>query len=58
MSFKNIKLTTYTLFLAGLAMLLSGTYTENGGFQLAGGMLMFIASILALGQARGKDSSK
>jgi len=57
MNLKNIKSTTYALFVAGLVMLLTGTYTDNGGFQLAGGMLIFITLILALGQAGGKNSA-
>ena len=57
MSPKNIKPITYALLVAGSAILLTGTYTDNGGFQLAGGMLIFISLILALGQARGKNTA-
>jgi hypothetical protein len=38
-------------------MLLVGTYTENGGFQLAGAMLVVICLILALSQATSKNST-
>jgi hypothetical protein len=54
MNLKNIKSTTYALFVAGLVILLTGTYTDNGGFQLAGGMLIVITLIIALGQATSK----
>ncbi|MBL0077441.1 MAG: hypothetical protein IPP41_16560 [Rhodocyclaceae bacterium] len=57
MNLKNIKPTSYALLVAGLVMLLTGTYTDNGGFQLAGGMLIFITLIIALGQANGKKSA-
>lgn len=57
MKVTRIKSTTYALLVAGLVILSSGTYTDNGGFQLAGGMLIFIALILALSQASGKDPS-
>lgn len=55
MNLKKISATTCSLLVAGLAMLLTGSYTDNGGFQLAGGMLIFIALILALGEAGGKN---
>ena len=57
MNLKNIKSTTYALLVAGLFILLTGTYTDNGGFQLAGGMLIFVTLIIALGQATGKKSA-
>ncbi len=57
MNLKSIKSSTYGLIAAGLVILLSGTYTDNGGFQLAGGMLIFISLLIALRQAGGNDSS-
>ena len=57
MNLKHIKSTSYALLVAGLVMLLTGTYTDNGGFQVAGGMLIFITLIIALGQAGGKKSA-
>ena len=57
MNLKNIKSTSYALLVAGLVILLTGTYTDNGGFQLAGGMLIFITLIIALGQAGSKKST-
>lgn len=57
MNLKQIKSSTLTLLVCGLLMLLVGTYTENGGFQLAGAMLVVICLILALSQATGKSGS-
>jgi len=57
MNLKQIKSSTLTLLVCGLLMLLVGTYTENGGFQLAGAMLVVICLILALSQATGKNGS-
>jgi hypothetical protein len=57
MNLKQIKSSTLALLVCGLFILLVGTYTENGGFQLAGAMLVVICLILALSQAAGKNSS-
>ncbi len=57
MNLKLIKTSTVSLFVCGLFMLLVGTYTENGGFQLAGAMLVVICLILALRQATGMNDS-
>ena len=57
MNLKQIKSSTLTLLVCGLLMLLVGTYTANGGFQLAGAMLVVICLILALSQATGKNGS-
>jgi hypothetical protein len=56
MNLKNIKSTSYALLVAGLVILLVGTYTDNGGFQLAGGILIFVTLIIGLGQAKGNKS--
>ncbi|WP_269531749.1 hypothetical protein [Chitinimonas sp. BJYL2] len=53
-----IKSSTFALFVAGLLMLVVGTYTNNGGFQLAGGMLGFISLIMWIsnaGRRNGQD---
>ncbi len=57
MNLKQIKSSTYTLLICGFFILVVGTYTENGGFQLAGAMLAVICLILALSQATGKNGS-
>lgn len=56
MKSKLLRSPSFSLFVAGLVSLLVGTYTGNGGFQLAGGMLCFISVLLWLAQ-RGKRNS-
>ncbi len=56
MNSKLLKSPSFSLFVAGLVALLVGTYTDNGGFQLAGGMLCFISLVLWLANL-GKQSS-
>ena len=56
MNSKLVKSPNFSLFVAGLVTLLVGTYTDNGGFQLAGGMLCFISLVRWLA-SRGKQSS-
>ncbi len=59
MDFHRIRPSTIALALAAGFMLLVGTYTENGGFQLAGILLAVVAGIVALNQARSsRDSDK
>lgn len=57
MNLKQIKPSTVSLLVCGLLMILVGTYTDNGGFQLAGAMLALICVILALSQAGGKNGT-
>ena len=57
MNLKRVKPSTVSLLLCGFFILLVGTYTENGGFQLAGVMLAVICLILALGQATSKNGA-
>ena len=52
MQLSQIKPTTISLLLAALVMVVVGTYTDNGGFQLAGVILLVVASITAFNQAR------
>ena len=58
MKLNQIKPTTISLALAALVMLSVGTYTENGGFQLAGVILMAVVLITGFKQARDKDRSE
>ncbi|WP_187471129.1 hypothetical protein [Luteimonas viscosa] len=53
MKLRNIESTTWALLVAGLFVLAIGRWTDNGGFRLAGGMLIVVALILALAQAAG-----
>jgi ABC-type transport system involved in cytochrome bd biosynthesis fused ATPase/permease subunit len=56
MALRNIKPTTLALLLAALVMLAVGTYTDNGGFQLAGVILLVVVLITAFNQARDRGS--
>jgi len=53
---KRIKSTAYALLVAGLFLLTTGTCTDNGGFQLAGGLSIVVVVIQALPQAAGLPS--
>ena len=54
MQLSQIKPTTIALLLAALVMVVVGTYTDNGGFQLAGFILLFVAFVTAFNQAHGQ----
>ncbi len=56
MNLKSIWSSNHALLVAGLFMLLTGTYTDNGGFQLAGGILIFVTLVIVVGRANGKKS--
>ena len=56
MNLKQITSSTISLIVAAILLLVVGTYTDNGGFQLAGGLLT-ITLITAFNQARQRDSS-
>mgnify|MGYP001060731559 CR=1 FL=1 len=58
MNIKQIKSTTLALLAAGILVLVVGTYTSNGGFQLAGGMLLVVVAILAFNQARDRTGNR
>ena len=54
MNLKQIKSSTIALLVAGVLILAVGTYTTNGGFQLAGGLVLLAAIILAISQASSR----
>jgi hypothetical protein len=54
MNLKQIKSSTIALLVAGVLILAVGTYTTNGGFQLAGGLVLLVAIILAISQASSR----
>ncbi len=54
MNLKQIKSTTLAMLVAGALILVVGTYTTNGGFQLAGGLVLLVAIILAISQASSR----
>jgi len=55
MNFKLVKANTIALLLSGALVLAVGTYTENDGFQLAGGIMLLVAAILAFNQASDRS---
>ena len=54
MHFRQITPATISLLMAALVMLAVGTYTDNGGFQLAGVILLVVVLIAAFNQVRGR----
>lgn len=51
MNFRQIKPATFALMVAGILVLVVGAYTGNGGFKLAGGLILLPALILGFTQA-------
>lgn len=54
MNLKQIKSGTIALLVAGVLVFVVGTYTANGGFRLAGGLILVVAVILAISQASSR----
>ena len=46
---------TIALLVTGLFILATGAYTDNGGFQLAGALVLLVGVLLGLNQAAGRD---
>lgn len=57
MKLQQITSSTVALLLAALLVLLTGIYTDNGGFQLAGALLLLVAVLLAFKQGTNGDGS-
>jgi len=57
MNLRQITPATISLLVAALVWLLVGTYTDNGGFQLAGVILLVVVLITAFNQARDRGKS-
>lgn len=57
MNVKLIKSNSISLLAGGVLLLAVGTYTDNGGLQLAGGIMLLVAAILAFNQARGRPDN-
>lgn len=55
MNLKQIRPDSIALLVAGLFVLATGAYTENGGFQFAGLILLLVGGLLAFNQARQGD---
>ena len=48
MNARQLTSSTIALLVAGIVIFGVGTYTQNGGFQLAGGLVCLVAVIMAL----------
>ncbi len=57
MEFSRIRASTIALAVAAGLMLLVGTYTGNGGFQLAGVLIAVVAVVVAFNQARSSGGN-
>ena len=57
MHFRQIKPSTIALLVAALVMLAVGTYADNGGFKLAGIILLVVVLITEFNQARHQNKS-
>ena len=53
MNLKNIAAGAFALLVAGLLIAGVGTYTQNGGFQLAGAFVLLAGLVVAVKQAFG-----
>jgi len=51
MHFKKIKSNSIGLLAGSILLLAVGAYSDNGGFQFAGGIMLVVALILAFNQA-------
>ena len=58
MDFRRIKPTTFAILVVGVLALLVGTYTDNGGFQLAGGLFLLVAVIVGFNEANRRDGGR
>ena len=55
MNLKRIKSSTIAVMVAALLILLTGTYTDNGGFQLAGILVLVGGLVMAFTEASKHD---
>jgi len=59
MKARGISTSTFSILAGGVFVLATGLYTDNGGIQLGGGILLFVGFVQALRDLTGKtpDSS-
>lgn len=57
MNLQRVTSSSLSLLVAGVFVLLVGTYTDNGGFQLAGALLLVVGLIRAFNQARNRSGA-
>jgi membrane-bound ClpP family serine protease len=58
MNIRQIKSNSIGLLVGGILLFVIGTYTDNGGFQFAGGILLVVSVILALHQATQRSDDR
>jgi len=58
MDLSRIRSETVALAVAAGVVFAVGTYTDNSGFQWAGGIMAAVATILALNQAASREDSR
>jgi len=54
---REISSSAIALLLAAAFLIAVGTYTGNGGFQLAGALVLVVGGLLAFNQARGRSGT-
>jgi hypothetical protein len=54
---RKISTGTYAIFFVALLIFITGTYTENIGFQFAGLLFLLVGFLLAYNQSRNRDDS-
>ncbi len=57
MDLRKIRPNTFAIIIAGVIALIIGTYTNNVGFQMAGGLFMLVGLLVGYSQVRGRDDS-
>ena len=57
MNLRQISSSTIALLLAAAFLIAVGTYTSNGGFQLAGALVLVVGGLLAFNQARDRSGA-
>ena len=57
MNLKQISSSTIAILIVALIVLATGTYTDNGGFQLAGFLFLLVGCLLAFKQVRDRNNS-
>ncbi|WP_162374178.1 hypothetical protein [Pseudoxanthomonas sangjuensis] len=55
MGLKQIRSSTVALLVAALLFLAVGTYTDNGGFRLAGELILAVGLLVAFSQAMKRN---
>jgi len=57
MNLKKITSSTISLIVVAIFIFAVGAYTDNNGFQFAGGIILVVALITAFKQSRKQDTA-